>query len=91
MLENVSKELMEKALGAGSKEEAMEILRQGGVDLTDEDLQNIAGGEEVEGICWTHETPCSWLCVFHNPDKCIHHCAVHCAAHCAEHLCYGDF
>ena len=74
MLENVSKELMEKALGASSKEEALEILRQGGVDLTDEDLQNIAAGEEVEGICWTHIIPCSWLCVYHDPDRCMYNC-----------------
>ena len=74
MLENVSKELMEKALGASSKEEALEILRQGGVDLTDEDLQNIAAGEEVDEICWTHKIPCSWLCVYHDPDRCMYNC-----------------
>ena len=75
MFENVSKELMEKALGSGSKEEAMEILRQGGIDLTDEDLQNIVGGEEVEGINWTQITPCSHHCLLDVPDNCVNDCS----------------
>ena len=56
MFENVSKELLEKAKLAKTKEEALAILRDGGVELTDEDLRNIAGGEEgdPEGLCWTN-------------------------------------
>ena len=41
MFENVNKELLEKAMKAGSKEDALNILKQGGVELTAEDLQNI--------------------------------------------------
>ena len=51
MTGNLSKELLEKAMGARSKEEAFEILRQGGVNLTDDDLQKIAGGENDQ-LCW---------------------------------------
>ncbi len=49
MLENVSKELLEKAKLAKTKEEALAILKEGGVELTDDDLKGIAGGEEGEG------------------------------------------
>ncbi len=71
MRESIGKELLEKAFGAATKEEALAILRQGGVELTEGDLRNIAGGEEDdEGICWTHWTPCSWLCPHHG-EKCI--------------------
>ena len=76
MLENVSKELLEKAMRANTKEEALEILRQAGVELTAEDLQNIAGGEEDEGICWKHKIPCSWLCWVYSNDKCIEYCSM---------------
>lgn len=54
MFENVNKELLEKAMKAGSKEDALNILKQGGVELTEEDLQRISGGEGDEGICWTN-------------------------------------
>ena len=67
MFENVSKELLEKAMQAKTKDEALAILRAGGVELTDEDLQNVsAAGEEGDGICWTHKT-----CLINEPDKCI--------------------
>ena len=75
MFEYICDELLEKARKANTKEEALEILRQGGVDLTDADLKNIVGGEGDEGICWTHVTPCSWLCFEHHPDKCVSHCS----------------
>ena len=55
MFENVNKELLEKAMQAKTKDEALAILREGGVELTDEDLKSISAGEEDEGhICWTH-------------------------------------
>ncbi len=80
MFENISKDLLEKAMAAKTKEEALEILRQGGFELTGDDLQNISGGEEDEGICWTHKVPCSWLCITDHPDKCISHCTLHCSS-----------
>lgn len=49
MFENVSKELLEKAKQAKTKEEALAILKEGGVELTEDDLKGIAGGEEGEG------------------------------------------
>ena len=70
----IRKELLEQACKADSKEEAVEILQRGGINLTDEDLKNIAGGEEYEGICWTHKVPCGWLCVTNEPDKCVSYC-----------------
>ena len=70
MFENVNQELLEKAQKAKTKEEALAILREGGIVLTEEDLKNISGGEEDEGICWTHKTPCSFLCKSVG-DKCI--------------------
>ena len=67
MFENVSKELLEKAKRAKTKEEALAILRAGGVELTDEDLQNISAGEEAGGhICWTHLP-----CISDEPEKCV--------------------
>ena len=76
MFENVNKELLEKAMQAKTKDEALAILREGGVELTDEDLQSVsAGGEEDEGICWKHKS--CWehkrICVVNEPDKCIEH------------------
>lgn len=50
MLKNIDKKLLEKAMKADSKEDALEILKQGGVELTEEDLQHISGGEGDEGL-----------------------------------------
>ena len=76
MFENVSKELLEKAKQAKTKEEALAILKEGGVELTDEDLKNIAAGEEEDGkFCWRHVP--EWLC----PDdgsKCMKVCYLDC-------------
>ena len=44
MFENVNKDLLAKAMQAKTKEEALAILKEGGVELTDEDLKSIAGG-----------------------------------------------
>ena len=63
MTGNLSKELLEKAMGAGSKEEAFEILRQGGVNLSEEDLQNISGGEGDGAPCLIYTPKCPKLCV----------------------------
>ena len=91
MPENINKKLLEKAFGAATKEEALAILRQGGLELTEDDLRNIAGGEEDEGICWTHETPCSWLCPHHG-EKCISHCWDHCNSfQCPDYGCRPDY
>ena len=70
MFENVSKDLLEKAQKAKTKEEALAILREDGVELTEDDLKNISGGDGEDGICWTHKIPCSFLCNSHG-DKCI--------------------
>ena len=71
MFENVNRDLLEKAMQAKTKDEALAILKEGGVELTDDDLKNIAAGEEGdEGICWTHVTPCSWFCK-EQGSKCI--------------------
>ena len=79
MFENLSRELLEKAQKAKTKEEAFAILREGGVVLTEEDLKNISGGEGDEGICWTHRVPCSELACFLD-KSCIADCA-----------CVGDY
>lgn len=51
MLKNIDKKLLEKAMKADSKEDALEILKQGGVELTEEDLQSISGGEGEVAPC----------------------------------------
>ena len=40
----LTKELKEKLENAESKEEAKKILEEAGVELTDEDLDKVAGG-----------------------------------------------
>ena len=59
MLENVSKELLEQAKRAKTKEEALAILRAGGVELTDEDLQHISAGEGADGEWCPMYEPCT--------------------------------
>ena len=67
MFENVNKELLEKAMQAKTKDEALAILREGGVELTDEDLQSVSAGEEGDDkICWTHIP-----CFSDEPEKCV--------------------
>ena len=51
MIGNFSRELLEKASKAKTKQEALEILKNSGVILTDDDLQKIAGGENDQ-LCW---------------------------------------
>ena len=51
MLNRINKELLERAMGANTKEDALEILKQGGVELTEEDLQSISGGEGEVAPC----------------------------------------
>ena len=70
MFENVSKELLKKAMKAKTKDEALAILKEGGVELTEEDLQNISAGEEGdEGICRKFK-----ICWTDEPEKCIEYC-----------------
>ena len=85
MFENVSKDLLEKAMQAKTKDEALAILKEGGVELTDEDLKNIAAGEEGDdSFCWGHVP--KWLCP-NDGSKCIKVCD----AYCREFYCPGDF
>ncbi len=58
MFENLSKEVLEKVKQAKSREEALELLKQNGITLSDEDLANVAGGEgdQIDG-CTIYE-PC---------------------------------
>ncbi len=51
-MKNIDKDLLDKAQKAKSKEEALEILKQGGIELTDEDLKDISGGEGDNHFCW---------------------------------------
>ena len=57
MFENVNKELLEKARQAKTKEEALAILRESGVELTDDDLNGVAGGESDGDYCYLHVCP----------------------------------
>ncbi len=54
MLKSIDKKLLEKAMKSDTKEKALEILKQGGVELTEEDLQGVSGGEGCDGICMIH-------------------------------------
>ncbi len=51
MFENLSNEVLEKVKQAKSREEALELLKQNGITLSDEDLANAAGGEggQIDG------------------------------------------
>ncbi len=59
MFENLSKEVLEKVKQAKSKEEALELLKQNGITLSDEDLAGAAGGES---------------CEIYFPPRCDHDC-----------------
>ena len=83
MFENVNKDLLAKAMQAKTKEEALAILKEGGVELTDEDLKSIAGGLTDSVI----NDLCDYLCDYDvcPPDVCSYY------GRCPEHVCeqYG--
>ena len=74
MLKNVSKELLEKVQKAKTKDAALDILKQGGVELTEEDLQGVSGGEGDSEWCWD----CKDHCGFYG-------CTVDCQPVCYDH------
>ena len=45
----LTKELKEKLENAESKEEAKKILEEAGVELTDEEMNQVAGGRKAAG------------------------------------------
>ena len=45
MFENLSQEVLDQLKQAKTKEEALELLKQNGVELSAEDLSNVEGGE----------------------------------------------
>ena len=57
--EDLSPELQEKVKACQSGEELAKLAQEEGYDLTDEQLEAVAGG--VEGACWGNE-PCSSDC-----------------------------
>ena len=76
MFENVNKDLLAKAMQAKTKDEALAILKEGGVELTDEDLKNIAAGEEGDDkICWRH---LPWWACGDDGNKCVNVCDWNC-------------
>ena len=46
----LTKELKEKLENAESKEEAKKILEKSGVELTDEEMDQVAGGQPMLGL-----------------------------------------
>ena len=76
MFENLSKETLEKVKQAKTKEEALELLKQNGITLSDEDLANVSGGE---GCLVDFQPPCP-------PD-----CGLICYQNCAiNYPCFPD-
>ena len=62
MFENVNKDLLAKAMQAKTKEEALAILKEGGMELTEADLKRIAGGEDGDSYhCSDYDCP-SFYC-----------------------------
>ena len=92
MFENLSKEILEKVKQAKSKEEALNILKENGITLTDEDLAGIAGGDGENctidlpcfldkvctGIRFADAPFCGLDCPLHNlcPDQCVANCPI---------------
>ena len=75
MFENLSKEVLEKIKQAKSKEEALNILKENGITLTDEDLAGVAGGDGES--CTTQICPDN--CMFYDPSCIlIHRCPEDC-------------
>ena len=70
MFENLSKEVLEKVKQAKSKEEALNILKENGITLTEEDLAGVAGGDGancyVDNPC-TEDKDCPGNCIAYAP------------------------
>ena len=70
MFENLSKEVLEKLKQAKTKEEAMEILKQNGIALSDDDLAGVGGGTAngcyLYNPCTENES-CPTDCLIFNP------------------------
>ena len=72
MFENLSKEVLEKVKQAKSKEEALTILKENGITLTDEDLAGVAGGDGcIVDFQPTCPPDCGLVCYQNDPFKCI--------------------
>ena len=75
MFKNVSRDLLEKAQKAKTKEKAVAILREGGFELTEDDLNSISGGTGDADWCWDCPDHCGlWGCtencsLVYRPDK----------------------
>ncbi len=72
MFENLSKEVLEKVKQAKSKEEALELLKQNGIVLSDEDLAGASGGDGC--VIDFPKPPCPPDCGL----ICVQNCAVTC-------------
>ena len=53
----LKKELKEKLENAESKEEVKKIIEDAGIELTDEMLEEVAGGRMYQGILLAEDTP----------------------------------
>ncbi len=47
MFENLSQEILDQVKKAKTKEEALELLKQNGIELSEDDLNNVDGGGGV--------------------------------------------
>ncbi len=72
MFENLSKEVLEKVKQAKSREEALNILKENGITLTDEDLTGVAGGDGcIVDFQPTCPPDCGLVCYQHSPFRCL--------------------
>ena len=72
MFENLSKEILEKLKQAKSKEDALNILKENGITLTDEDLAGVAGGMLGCDVDKSHLFPgMPELCNQYDPHNCM--------------------
>ncbi len=80
MFENLSKETLEKVRQAKTKEEALKLLKENGITLSDEDLINVGGGAGSDcymyNPCTTDEN-CPTDCLIFSPFCDINTCPIH--------------
>lgn len=68
MFEKLSKEALDKVKQAKTKEEALGILKDNGIVLTEEDLAGVAGGDGQD--CWMF-IPCESNEIGPCPPNCV--------------------
>ena len=70
--DDLNPELLEKAKACETPEELLALAKEEGYELTDEELEAVAGGIDTDWVCLTVVTCADQACLqygFHNPKK----------------------